>query len=115
GSVGRTNRGRIGDRCELDQPHAIGIAVEEIGGEVQGQTGFSAASRTGQRQETGRLQKRHGSRELTRSTNKGRRLRREIVWRGIKTPNRGEAVRKPIDQQLIEALWREHGLSPWLA
>ena len=43
------NACRIGDGRQLDQPHPIGITVEDSGGEVEGEPGLAAAARTGQR------------------------------------------------------------------
>jgi hypothetical protein len=89
---GRAHRGRIGDGRELDQPHTIRIAIEDVGGKLKGKTRLSAASGSGQRQEPGRFQELCCVGQLVRAPDKGRRLRRKVVGRGIETPQRGEIV-----------------------
>ena len=44
------------------------------------------------------------ARELMLSSDECRCLRGKIVWSRVKTPQWGETVRQPIDQELIDAL-----------
>src|ERR1700675_3679121 len=66
--------------------------------------GFAAAAGPGQGQQPVRLEALDRARELTLPSDERRRLRRKVVGSRVKTTQRGEGPRQPVDLQLVDAL-----------
>jgi hypothetical protein len=86
-----TNAASVGDRGELDEPDAIGVLLEEIGSEVEGETGLATAAWSGQRQQPGRLKALNCIGDLALPSDELRRVRRQVVRGRVKNPERSEA------------------------
>src|ERR1700694_2846693 len=92
-----THAARVADRGELDQPDPIGVPLEEVCSEVEGEAGLAAAAWSGQRQQPGRLKALNCPSDLTLPADELCRLRRKVVWGRVKNPERWEACLRRLE------------------
>ena len=79
----------IGDRRELDQPNAVGVIVQHVGGRLQGQPRLAQAARAKQRHQPPFLQRAPDFGQLALTTDeRGHLLRQVVRRRGERTQRR---------------------------
>ena len=86
------HRARLTERRELDVPDAIGVDVDEIGGDLQGEAGLPAAAGSGQREQSGVLDQGMDLGEIRLAADERSELCRQVVGHLVDAPERTEHV-----------------------
>jgi hypothetical protein len=99
----RHQRG-VGDRLQCDEPRAIGMLVEDFGGELQREPRLADAAGTQQGDQPRGFQKLPDMREVVLAADERRQLLRQIVRRRVERAQRRKILQQIRVQQLIHAL-----------
>ncbi len=86
---------RVGDRRQLDEPHAVREFVHEIGGDLQRQARLADAAGAHQRQQWRAGQQRRDFGLLTLAADERRQLLRQVVGRRLQRAQRRKGRPKP--------------------
>ena len=89
----RSDQLALGQRRELDPPHAVREAVERVGGHLQRQARLAAAARAGQREQARRGKRLAHVVEFTLATDEARQLIGQVVGQRVERAQRLERRR----------------------
>jgi hypothetical protein len=95
---------RLRQRRQLHHPDPIRVVLEELSGELQGQTGLAAAGRPREREQPRARQQAPQLVDLALPADEARRLERQVVGQELQRAERREVARQPRVQQLIDLL-----------
>ena len=101
------DQARIADGLEGHEPDAVGISVRDVRGELEGQSRLAGPTRSGERQQSCRLEEALGLGQLGVPTDEARQLRRQVVRATIEGPDRREVGPQAVDHELADALRAE--------
>ena len=112
---GHHRRGR--DRRQRDEPDAIGVRLDQIGGHMQGQAGLAGATGSGEREQadTGLFQPAADLRRQRFATDERRQLRRQVMGLPVQTLERREVRGKTGGGELKDMLDFAQVAQPMLA
>ena len=104
GQRGATDGVRIGERRQLDPPHAAGLRVDGLGGDGQGEAGLADPGRTGQRHQPLACQQAAHVGDLAGPPDQRRELDRQVVAERVERPQRRERRRQVRVDELPDVL-----------
>ena len=93
---------RVLDRCQVDEPHAVGELFEHVGGDLQRQARLAVTAEAEQRQQPRFAQQALRVGELALAADERRDLLRKIVGRRFERTQRGERVAQLRVDELVE-------------
>ena len=108
------HEGRVADRFEGHEPDPVREFVGCGRRDLQREPGLAGAAGSGQAQQPGPGQQRHGLAELLVAADERRELGRQVVRPGVQRPQRREVVRHALDDELGDALRGAQVLEPML-
>ena len=86
---------RIADRREVDEPHAIGIAIEQLRADLHRQPRLANATRANQREQAVTVEQFFDLGDVVLAADEAGGLNRKIVGQRIERAQRRKLVRKP--------------------
>ena len=103
---------RIADRREVQEPDAVGIRVEHVGGDLQRQPRLAETAHAEQRQQAVALEELSGLLELALASDERGELLRQVVGRGFERAQRREVRPQVGMQDLVDVLRGRQVLQP---
>ena len=105
---------RVPDGLERHEPRPVGVAIGDVGRELQGEARLAGPAGARQGQEPGGLEQAARLGQLGLAPDEARQLRRQVVGSAVERPDRRELGPQPVDGELADLLGPEV-LEPMLA
>jgi hypothetical protein len=108
----RGDQGRIGHRRQVHEEGAVAELRQQLGGDLEGQSGLPGAPRPGEGEEPGPVQQPPDLGQLLLPAHERGELQGKVVRPGVERPGRREVGRKPLDHEVVEVLGEGEVLQP---